>query len=488
MTPPVNFSSLLLTLLPEITLAVLALLLLLLELVWKNRRRSSLCWVTVIGLIIAAITSAVFFIPQNGATLIWGGMLRLDYAGAVFRVLVLLGAAITALFSVEEENLYCCGEFYFLLVISTLGLTMLAAASDLIMVFLALETASVPLYILTGFRFRDSKSVESGLKYMLYGAMASTIMLFGFTFLYGFSGTTQLYEIGAAIKAGNIPPMAAATAGLLVLAGLGFKISAVPFHFWAPDVYEGAPTAIAGFLSTASKVGGFAVLLRFSFAVFPSLSTYSPLLIAIMAVASMLVGNLLALSQKNFKRFLAYSSIAQAGYILVGVAASSNLGATGVLYYLMAYLATNLTAFGIAFLSGRAAGTDDIAGLAGLSRRSPILGMALLVSLLSLGGIPPFAGFIGKLLVFSAAVQSGFAWLAVVAVLNSVISLYYYLKVIKVAFVSKSTIGKPIFQISALWQIAFFSCITGILVLGVFLAPWYSWAAAAASSLVFYGH
>jgi NADH-quinone oxidoreductase subunit N len=389
-------------------------------------------------------------------------------------------------FSVEEENLYCCGEFYFLLVISTLGLTMLAAASDLIMVFLALEIASVPLYILAGFRFRDSKSVESGLKYLLYGGMATTIMLFGFTFLYGFSGTTQLYEIGAAIKAGNIPPMAAATAGLLVLAGLGFKISAVPFHFWAPDVYEGAPTVIAGFLSTASKAGGFAVLLRFTFAVFPALSVYSPLLIAFMAIASMLVGNLLALSQKNFKRFLAYSSIAQAGYILVGVASFSNLGTTGVLYYLMAYLTTNLAAFGIAFLIARAAGTEDIAGLAGLSRRSPLFGMALLISLLSLGGIPPFAGFIGKLIVFSAAVQSGLAWLAVIAVLNSAISLYYYLKVLKVAFLNKPVLESPVFQVSLPWRIAFFVCIAGILVLGVVLAPWYSWAALAASSLILY--
>lgn len=486
MTTPANFPSMLLTLLPEIILALLALLVLFLELVWKNRGRCTLCMVTVAGLVSAAVASAIFFNPQDGVTLIWGGMLRLDYAGAVFRVLVILGAVITCMFSSDEENLHCCGEFYFLLVISTLGLTMLAAASDLIMVFLALETASVPLYILTGFRFRDPKSVESGLKYLLYGAVASTIMLFGFTFLYGFSGTTQLYEIGDAIRAGNIPPMAAATAGLLVLVGLGYKISAVPFHFWAPDVYEGAPTAIAGFLSTASKAGGFAVLLRFVFVVFPSLSVYTPVLIAIMAVASMLVGNLLALSQKNFKRFLAYSSIAQAGYILVGVAAFSVLGATGVFYYLMAYLVTNMAAFGIAFLIARATGTDDIAGLAGLSRQSPVLGMALLISLLSLGGIPPFAGFIGKFIVFSAAIQSGLAWLAVVAVLNSVISLYYYLRVLKVAFLNKPFLTSPVFEISTPWRVGFIICIVGILVLGVVLVPLFSWASAAASSLILY--
>jgi NADH-quinone oxidoreductase subunit N len=483
---PSSVNSSLLTLLPEIILALLALLLLFLDLVWKNRSRCSLCLVTVGGLLLAAAANVIFFIPQNESVLVWGGMLRLDSAGTVFRLLFILGAILTTMLSVEEENLFCCGEFYFLLVISTLGLTMLAAAADLIMVFLALETASVPMYILAGFRFRDSKSVESGLKYFLYGAMASTIMLFGFTYLYGFSGTTQIYEIGAAIRTGNIPPMAAATAGLLVLVGLGFKISAFPFHFWAPDVYEGAPTAIAGFLSTASKAGGFAVLLRFAFAVFPSVSTHTPVLFAIMAVTSMLVGNLLALSQTNFKRFLAYSSIAQAGYILVGVAASSSLGAIGVVYYLMAYMATNLAAFAIAFLSARAAGTEDINGLAGLSRRSPMLGMALLVSLLSLGGIPPFAGFIGKLLVFSAAVQSGLAWLAVVAVLNSVISLYYYLRVLKIAFLNKPSSESQVLQVSTPWRIAFFLCIAGILVLGFVLAPWFGWAASAASSLVLY--
>ncbi len=205
-----------------------------------------------------------------------------------------------------------------------------------------------------------------------------------------------------------------------------------------------------------------------------------------MAVASMLVGNLLALNQKNFKRFLAYSSIAQAGYILVGVASSSNLGATGVIYYLMAYLVTNLAVFAIAFIAARGTGSEDISGLSGLSQRNPFLGFALLIGLLSLGGIPPFAGFIGKVLVFSAGVQSGLSWLVIVAVLNSVLSLYYYLKVLKIAFLDRPRENAPVILKSPGWKIAFAICLAGILVLGVIILPWFGWAALAASSLALY--
>ncbi|HEX7556085.1 MAG TPA: NADH-quinone oxidoreductase subunit N [Leptolinea sp.] len=484
-TPMDNIEQMI-TLLPEIILIGLSLAILFLDLIWKKPRKTTFGWVTVIGLVAAAVTSLMVISPQNDGLVAWGDMLRFDMAATVFRLLFLVGAAITALFSVEDENLNRRGEFYFLLVISTLGLSMLAAAADLIMVFLALETASIPLYMLAGFFFRDGKSVESGLKYLLYGAMSSVIMLFGFTFLYGFSGTTRLYEIAAAIRIGNLPPTVTIVALMLILVGIGFKISAVPFHFWAPDVYEGAPTVVAGFLSTASKAGGFAVLLRFSFAVFPVLSSHSSYLIAAMAVASMLVGNLLALNQKNFKRFLAYSSIAQAGYMLVGVAALSNLGAAGVIYYLMAYLVTNLVTFAIAFISARVSGTDDISGLAGLSQRSPILGFSLLISLLSLGGIPPFAGFIGKVLVFYAGIQSGMAWLVVVAVLNSVLSLSYYLRVLKVAFLDKPREEKTGPAINIPWKIAFTFSVVGIIVLGIYLSPWFGWAVSAASSLALY--
>lgn len=486
MGAPAGTAALLFVLLPELILLILAFLLLGIDLGIKKRNPALLGWVTVAGITASALTSFILPASLSSEPLIWGGMLRLDAAAQVFRILILMGAAITAWLSVEEARVSTKGEFYFLLVISTLGLTLLASSADLIMVYLSLEMASIPLYILAGFYHRDTRSVEAGIKYMLYGALASTIMVFGFSYLYGFSGTTQLYLISAGIQNGQVPVLATTAAAVLILAGLGYKISAVPFHFWAPDVYEGAPTVIAGFLSTVSKAGGFAVLLRLGVMVFPVLSGYYVYLIAGMAVASMLVGNLLAINQKNFKRFLAYSSIAQAGYILVGVAASSNLGTGGVIYYLMAYLATNLAAFAIAFIVAQETGSDEIAGLTGLGHRRPFLAFALLISLLSLGGIPPFAGFIGKLLVFSAGVQSGMAWLVVIAVLNSVLSLYYYLNILKVAFLNRSRDDTPIQARSISWRMAFLICLVGILVLGVILLPWYGWAISAASSLALY--
>jgi NADH-quinone oxidoreductase subunit N len=485
MGAPMDNLILIMTLLPEIMLVLLALLVLGFDLGMKNARPSILGWVTAIGLIIIAIFSIGFSGPPPVDPLVWGGMLRLDLAARLFRMLFLIGAALTSMLAMEDEE-NNRGEFYFLLIISTLGLSLLAAAADLIMVFLSLELASIPLYVLAGFKYRDNKSVEAGLKYMLYGAVSSTVMLFGFTFLYGFSGTTQLYAIGGAIQAGHIPPVALTMSVLLILAGFGYKISAVPFHFWAPDVYEGAPTVVAGYLSTVSKAGGFAVLLRFSFSLFPLLSMYVPYVLAAMAVASMVIGNLLALNQKNFKRFLAYSSIAQAGYVLVGVAASSGFGTAAVIYYLIGYLVTNLTAFAIASVVSRDTGTEDISGLAGLTDRAPMLAFALLISLLSLGGVPPFAGFIGKLFVFSAAMKSGMAWLVIVAVLNSVLSLFYYLKVLKIAFLDKAKDAEPIRGKTGSWKLAFLLCLAGILILGVIIQPWFLQAAAAASSLIIY--
>ncbi len=471
-------------LLPQILLLLLAALVLGMGLGSKNRRNTAPGWVTVIGLIVAGV-SVLFLIPDS-PQLIWGDMLRLDATAGVFSLVFITGVVLTVMFAMDDEILGASGEFYFLLIISTLGLTLLAASADLIMVLLSMEITSIPLYILAGFINRDPRSVESGLKYLLYGAVASAIMLFGFTYLYGFSGTTHLYEIRQALQTGIIPGMAVAGALMLVLAGIGFKISAFPFHFWAPDVYEGAPTVVTGFISTVSKAGGFAILLRLVTSIFPLSDQFTMYLLAAMAVASMLVGNLLALNQKNFKRFLAYSSIAQAGYILVGVTALSPLGYTGVVYYLLAYLATNLTAFAIAYQSARLTGSDDISALTGLSQRSPFLGFALLLSLLSLGGIPPFAGFMGKLLVFSAGIQSGLEWLVIIAVLNSVLSLYYYLKVLKVAYLDKPWDNSPLKIKNPIWTVAFGLCLIGILAMGVILSPWFGWASTAATSLILY--
>jgi NADH-quinone oxidoreductase subunit N len=269
------------------------------------------------------------------------------------------------------------------------------------------------------------------------------------------------------------------------MVGFGFKVSAVPFHFWAPDVYEGAPYPVAGFLSTASKAAGFAVLGRIMFILFPGLAPVWSLIFALLAAASMLTGNLLALGQKNIKRLLAYSSIAQAGYMLIGVAAYSQLGFTGVVYYLAAYLLTNLAAFGIIGIVSRVVGSDEISAYAGLSRRSPGMAMAMLVVLLSLAGIPPFAGFIGKLLVFAAAVESGLIWLALIGIINTIVALYYYLSLLKVIYLFRSEDEQKIMLVPSSSAAALIVCVIGIVGLGIVIAPWFGFSFAAASAIVF---
>ena len=487
MTTTVEIGPMLLAILPEIGLVILAALILVLDLTTHARtNRNFLGWITAAGLVLIGVLSAVFAQPGATPAVIWGGMLRLDNAGFLFSMLFISGAALTVLFAMESESIRERGEFYILLLVSTLGMCLMASATDLVMLYLAIETTSIPLYALAGFVTVDQKSVESGIKYLLFGAMASAVMLFGFSFLYGFTGTTNLLNIAQGLSSGSIPLVAVLAVLVLVLVGFAFKISAVPFHFWAPDVYEGSPTPVAGFLSTASKAAGFAVLLRVMFVAFPGYSSIWTILVAIMATASMFVGNLLALAQKNLKRLLAYSSIAQAGYILIGVAADSQFGTSGAVYYLMAYLVTNLTAFGIVTVVGRAVGSDEISAYAGLNRRSPGLALALLAALLSLGGIPPFAGFFGKLLVFGAAIQQGMLWLALVGILNSVIGLYYYLTVLKVVYTYRSEEeARPMLSVPG-WKVALVLCLVGIVTLGVVMAPFYNLSTAAATAFGVY--
>jgi NADH-quinone oxidoreductase subunit N len=487
MTTTTDIGQMLLAILPEIGLLILAGLVLVLDLGTRGRPgRNFLGWVTAAGLVVIGVLAAVFSQPGVQPVLMWGGMLRLDSAGFLFRMLFLTGAALTALFAMESESVRERGEFYVLLLVSTLGMSLMASATDLILLYLAIETTSIPLYVLAGFVTVDQKSVESGIKYLLFGAMTSAVMLFGFSFLYGFTGTTSIFNIAQAFTAGGIPLFAGIAALMMVLVGFGFKISAVPFHFWAPDVYEGSPTPVAGFLSTASKAAGFAVLLRVMFVAFPSMASIWSILIAILATASMFVGNLLALAQKNIKRLLAYSSIAQAGYILIGVAADTQFGATGAVYYLMAYLVTNLAAFGIVTVVGRAVGSDEISAYAGLSRRSPVLSLGLLAALLSLGGIPPFAGFFSKLLVFGAAIQQGMLWLAIVGIVNAIIGLYYYLTVLKVVYLYRSEEeARPLLSVPG-WKVALIVCLVGVVTLGIVMAPWYTLSSAAATAFGVY--
>ena len=486
---PVSFEpSMILAILPEILILVLGVLVLVLDLILPDERRGVLGWITAAGLLgIIGISLAVAR-PGAEARLVWGGMLRQDWLGFVFNMLFLFAAAITALFSTDLARLGKRGEFYLLMLASTLGMSLMASAADLIMLYLAIETTSIPLYVLAGFLTRDDKSTESGFKYLLFGAMTSTVMLYGFSLLYGFAGTTNLYGLAQSVMSNRLPIVALFGSLLLVLVGFGFKISAVPMHFWAPDTYEGAPTPIAGFLSTASKAAGFAVLMRVLISVFPTDITPWPAVIAAISTATMTLGNTLALAQRNIKRLLAYSSIAHAGYALIGLVAvynpvSRSLGISSVVYYLVAYVVTNLAAFGVVAAVGRVVGSDEIAAYAGLSRRSPWLALTLLVALLSLAGMPPFGGFVGKFAVFASVVQSGQVWLAFVGVLNSIVGLYYYLTVLKVVYLYRSEDEDKPLPVTPSYVTALIVLVVGIIIIGTVLAPWFTVSNTAAAAL-----
>ena len=470
-------------LLPELLLLVLAGLVLAFDLIWSDDRKRGLGWLTAGGLALTLVLSLLFARPGAESIYVWGGMLRFDWLGFTFKMLFIFGAAITALFAMDVDELGKRGEFYILMLVSTIGMGLMAASADLIMLYLAIETTSIPLYILAGFFKQDDKSTEAGFKYMLFGAMTSAIMLYGFSLLFGYSGTTNIYNLAAAIQGGSIAPAPLIGSILLILVGFSFKISAVPIHFWAPDVYEGAPTPVAGFLSTASKAAGFAVLIRFFMAALPSMSDDWGLMIAIIAVATMTIGNFLAISQSNIKRMLAYSSIAHAGYILVGVATVSVLGMTSVVFYLVAYLVTNLAAFGIVVTFWRTAKSDAIKDYDGLSRRAPGLALAMMVAFLSLAGMPPFGGFIAKVLVFAAAVKADMVWLAVIGVLNSIIGLYYYLIVLKHVYLYRSEEDEKPIPVTTPTRIALIILSVGIVLIGFAFAPWFEWSSTAASIL-----
>ena len=471
-----------LAILPEILLVVLAFVILVVDLRLKEDNKGPLAWLTFVGFVVIFFMTIFFARPDGDGGAIWGGMLRHDWLAFVFRLAFISGAAITVIFALDWDALRSRGEFYILLVISTLGMTLMGASGDLIMLFLAIETASIPLYVMAGFLRDDEKSTEAGFKYLLFGAMTSSVMLYGFSLLYGFTGTTDIYALSSGLMAeGMTIPVFGAI--VLMLVGFGFKISMFPFQFWAPDVYEGAPTPVAGFLSTASKAAGFSVIVRVLFIAFPAMIGQWQTLVAVMAAVTMTLGNTVALRQTNIKRMLAYSSIAQAGYILLGVAAGTELGARAVVYYAIVYLLTNLAAFGFVSIYYRQTGSDEIADYAGLSRRNPILAFGMMFTFLSLGGIPPMGGFFAKVLVFAAAMEVGLVWLAVVGVINAVIGLYYYMTVLKVVYLYRQEGDEEPLLVDRAQSLTLTFCVVTVTLLGIIMAPLLEWSSAAAAAL-----
>lgn len=489
-TEPVSLS-VLLAIVPEIGLTILALIVLTIDMTTPEERRGGIGLVAAVGVAVILVANLLLGGPRASdleGQLVLGGMLRHDTLALIFRTMVLLAGALTCLISVGLEKVGRQGEYYVIILVATLGMSLMSAAADLIMVYLGLETTSISLYVLAGFIRDDERSSESGLKYFLFGAFTSSIMLYGLSLLYGFAGQTNIYALAGPLaerlSEGAQGTFALILSLVLIIVGFGFKVAAVPFHFWTPDVYQGAPTPITAFISTASKAASFALLLRVFLAVFPSaMQPQWTALVAAMAAATMTLGNVLALPQRNIKRLLAYSSIAQAGYALIGVVAISDLGAAAVTFYMFMYVLTNIGAFTVIVLFSRATGSEDIADYAGLSRRSPYLALALVVALLSLAGIPPLAGFMGKFYLFSAAVQANMVWLAIVGVLNAIVALYYYLTVIKIMYVDSSDDDSPI-QVPRAHAFTLVVTSVGVLLMGTIPSvPWFEWAVTAASGL-----
>ena len=451
--------------LPEIVLTVAALTVLVADVLLPRGSRA-LAWVTLAGLGATFLALLPFVTTEVEVA---NGLIAVDRFAWFFKVVFVGAAAMTVLMSVRYLELEGAspGEYYFLVLCCTLGMMIMAGGIDLITSFIGLETMAVSFYILAGFIKPNQRSNEAAVKYFLLGAFSLGILLYGMSLLYGLTGTTNLRVMATVLTASNRNPLIV-FAVILLVAGMGFKIAAVPFHMWAPDVYEGAPTPITAFLSVGSKAASFAMLLRIFLEGVPSQNADWRLLFEALAIVTMTIGNLAALTQTNIKRMLAYSSVAHAGYLLMGVVAGTPRGVTAMLVYLLVYAFMQIGAFAVVVLLHRKdiAG-EDLKDFSGLHARSPFAAFAMLLFMLSLGGIPPTAGFMGKFWLFGAAIDSGYYWLAVIGVLNSAVSLYYYLRIVVFMYLRKETTGsEPVTSPALALTLAI--AVVGTVALGVY--------------------
>jgi NADH-quinone oxidoreductase subunit N len=433
--PPVSD---LIAILPQLIVAVLAMVVLLADAVAPKMSKRALAHISVVGLLVALVVQ----ITQKAAPVaLLQNMIIADQFANFFNIVFLVGTLISVLMSVDylEREGISHGEYYALLLLTTVGMMIMGAATDLIIVFLGLEVLSISLYILAGYARERLASEEAALKYFLLGSFASAFFLYGVALIYGATRSTNLIEIGRQVAAGGtISPLLVAGAALLVV-GFGFKVAVVPFHLWTPDVYEGAPTSVTAFMSVGAKAAGFAAFLRVFAVALPGLGEETARIVAVLAALTMVWGNFVAIAQKNIKRLLAYSSIAHAGYIMVGMVAAVHPAndmnrsdaIASVLFYTLAYTVTNLGAFAVV-MAFRRQGEEilELDDYAGLGLRYPALGAAMTLFMISLAGLPPTVGFIGKFYLFRSALAAGATGLVIVGVLTSVVSVYYYLAVI----------------------------------------------------------
>lgn len=439
--------------LPEFLLAGGALLVFLLDMLWGAKRRALYPWLGVGVLVVAGLAALPGAGVRGEGLALFEQTFTLDGFTRVFRLFFVLVGVLTLLMAARSRELAGAGgEFTGLALIVVLGMILMAGAGNLVMAYLAMETVSLLSYTLVGSLRGNRRSHEAGLKYVIFGGVASGAMLYGFSWLFGLTGTLDLAAMGEAFRAGAAQPLPVFLALVLILVGLGFKMATAPFHMWCPDVYEGAPVAVTAFLSVGPKAAGFALALRILYTALAEPTGHGwvpiaglpwPTLVAVMAVATMFIGNLSALWQDNLKRLMAYSSIAHAGYLLAGLVLLTPTGVTAIVFYLFAYLIMNFGAFMVIAAVAEESGTESIDGIRGLWRRRPFLAVMMLIFLISLTGLPPAFGFIGKFYLFAALIEGGWLWLALLGLLNSVISLGYYMRIAKVMLIEGTEEAAP---------------------------------------------
>jgi NADH-quinone oxidoreductase subunit N len=474
---------------PEMALVITFVVALMSDLVFKKSKNVA-GYVAIIGLIISGYYLGYQEATTDGA---FANLIAIDPFAKYIKYLVLMSTLAVILMSFFSKELYKddrnLGEYFALIVGMTFGMYLLAGATNLLMVYLAIETMSISSYILTGYTKEIKRASEASLKYVIFGAVASGIMIYGISILFGLTGTMNLLEINTLVAGGTLDIAPLLVSGLMIIAGIAYKISAVPFHFWTPDVYEGAPITITAYLSVASKAAGIALLIRFLLVGFTNhhhqefegewivLSGIDwKYIIAILAVLTMTIGNFVALWQTNLKRMFAYSSIAHAGYMLMGVAVMTDLGIAAVLVYLVMYLFMNTGAFYVVMLYADKVGSEELDDFKGVGYRAPILGVAMTIFMISLTGLPPTAGFIGKLQIFTAVLNSELYWLALIGIINSVVSLFYYAKVFRNMFVRGMDDNKEAFEFHPMAYVLLMVFVIPVLYLGLFPSYVIDWA------------
>ncbi len=436
---------------PELTLTAVVLIMVLADLILGEKRSPYMSFIALAGAVIVLFTVVALY--DKGSRSIFNDMLVVDPFSLYFKLLFLASTIMVIFLSIASVELAgrAVGEYFTLLMIMTLGLFLMASSTNMVTIFISIELVSIVSFVLATYVKTRKRSSEAGLKYAIYGAFSSGLMLYGISLLYGMTGTLNIYEIGEVLAGGEANALALLMAVILIMAGFGYKIASVPFHFWSPDVYEGAPTPITAFFSVGPKAAGFAVLIRFfnvalasgganGESIWFALAAVDwPQILAVICAATMTLGNLVAIMQNNMKRLLAYSSIAHAGYVMMGVVVLSQDGVSATMFYLAVYYMMNLGAFLVVIVVQDIVGSEHIDDYKGLAYRAPVPAIAMGIFLFSLTGLPPTAGFIGKFYLFAAVIKAGpeFYWLAVVGLVNSVISLYYYARVLRAMFLDK---------------------------------------------------